>query len=118
MNIFKSLLGSDSNRISAEETQARIKSKQPPFVLDVRQPEEYQAGHIAGAKIIPLNQLGSRLNDLPRDREIVCVCRSGSRSGAATRQLQAAGYTCFNLSGGMIAWQRAGLPVKTGKAGR
>lgn len=118
MNIFKSLFGSDSSRISAEETQERIRSKQPPLVLDVRQPEEYQSGHIAGAKLIPLEQLTSRLNDLPRDREIVCVCRSGSRSGAATRQLQAAGYTCYNLSGGMIAWQRAGLAVKTGKAAR
>lgn len=118
MNIFKSLFAGDSTRISAEETQERIKSKQPPFVLDVRQPEEYQSGHIAGAKLIPLSQLGSRLHELPRDREIVCVCRSGSRSSAATRQLQASGYTCYNLSGGMIAWQRAGLPMKTGKAAR
>jgi rhodanese-related sulfurtransferase len=52
---------------------------------------------------------------LPQDREIICVCRSGNRSGAAARQLVAAGYNAFNLRGGMNSWQRAGLPIKRGR---
>jgi rhodanese-related sulfurtransferase len=118
MNILKSLFGSSGTHLSAQEAKARIESNPSPFVLDVRQADEYKAGHIPGAKLIPLNQLGSHLNELPGDREIICVCRSGSRSSAATRQLLSAGYKALNLSGGMMAWQRAGLPVKTGKSAR
>ncbi|MBI5667868.1 MAG: rhodanese-like domain-containing protein [Chloroflexi bacterium] len=109
------MFGSSTVNITPAEAQARLRGSQPPFLLDVRQPEEFRAGHIAGAKLIPLDQLSARLHELPRDREILCVCRSGSRSGVAARQLASAGFTSANLGGGMIAWQRAGLPVKPGK---
>jgi rhodanese-related sulfurtransferase len=56
------------------------------------------------------------MQELPREREIVCVCRSGNRSSSAARQLSAAGFKAANLRGGMIAWRRAGLPVKKGRA--
>lgn len=115
MNLLKQMFGSSVSAIHATEAQEKLRGIQPPLVLDVRQPDEFRGGHIAGAKLIPLDQLGGRLNELPRDREILCVCRSGARSGAAARQLQAAGYNILNLSGGMIGWQRAGLPLKQGK---
>lgn len=113
MNLFKQLFGGSG--LSAQDAQTRLTEAQPPLLIDVRQPDEYRAGHIRGAKLIPLDQLAAKLDTLPRDREILCVCRSGARSGSATRQLQAAGFTALNLSGGMMAWQRAGLPVESGK---
>ncbi len=115
MNILKSLFASSSTSLNATDAKARLDADRTLFVLDVRQPEEFRAGHIAGAKLIPLNQLGQSLNKLPQDRDILCVCASGSRSSAATRQLNGAGYSAINLSGGMGGWRRAGFPVKQGK---
>ena len=87
--------------------------QQGAFALDVREPEEYAAGHIAGARLLPLGQLSSRQGDLPKDQTIVVICRSGRRSGEAVRALQRAGFTtAYNLEGGMIAWRDAGLPVE------
>jgi phage shock protein E len=119
MNLFKQLFGSSAVSVSAvnpREARELLKGKQPPFLLDVRQPAEYHAGHIAGASLIPLSELRVRTDELPQDREILCVCRSGSRSGAAARQLAAAGFKTLNLAGGMSAWQHAGLPIKKGTA--
>lgn len=115
VNILKSLFGASSANLSADEAKTLIDGDQPPFVLDVRQPDEFRSGHIPGAHLIPLHSLGQSLNKLPQDREILCVCRSGSRSGAAARQLDGLGYTVLNLRGGMMGWQRAGYPVKKGK---
>lgn len=115
MNIFKALFGGGANSLGATEAKARIDSKEALFILDVRQPDEYRAGHIPGAKLIPLNELGRRAGELPKDTEILCVCHSGSRSSAAASQLAGAGYQVINLRGGMIGWNRAGFPVKKGK---
>ena len=113
MSFFKQLFGAGPATLSAPEAQTRIQDKQNPvFLLDVRQPEEFRQGHIAGSKLIPLGELGQRLGELPQDREILCICRSGARSGMAASQLSQAGYKVINLSGGMMAWQSAGLPMK------
>jgi len=89
---LKQLFGSAIPTIEAQEAQSRLAARPAPLVLDVRQPEEFKAGHIAGATLIPLSQLSGRMSSLPREREILCVCASGSRSGAAARQLAAAGF--------------------------
>lgn len=115
MNIFKTLFAGGSNNLNAPDAKNRIDSKKPLFILDVRQPDEFKSGHIAGAKLIPLNELRSRMNELPKDKPILCVCRSGSRSGAAAGQLTSAGFEAINLRGGMMGWQMAGYPVKKGK---
>jgi len=86
-------------------------------LLDVREDDEWQAGHIEGAQHIPLRELGERIGELPKSRHIVAVCRSGSRSGAAVRGLKQMGYDAENLDGGVVAWTRAGLPLVDG-AGR
>jgi rhodanese-related sulfurtransferase len=86
------------------------------IVLDVRQPAEWKTGHIKGAIHIPLSQLSSRLNQLPRGKTIVTVCRSGHRSALAARTLSRAGHDVLNLKGGINAWARAGLPLSTGNA--
>ncbi len=102
MNLFKQLFGGSAVSVPAvnpREARELLKGKQPPFLLDVRQPGEYHAGHITGATLIPLGELRVRAEELPQDREILCVCHSGSRSSAAARQLASLGYKTVNLSG-------------------
>ena len=80
------------------------------FLLDVREDVEWDAGHVEQAVHIPMGQLNARIDEIPEDRTIVCVCRSGQRSRAVTDALNRAGYTAHNLEGGMHAWDQAGLP--------
>lgn len=80
-------------------------------LLDVREDDEWDAGHIEGAQHISLRELGDRLGELPAGRPMVAVCRSGSRSAAAVRGLRQLGYAVENLDGGVAAWSRAGLPL-------
>ncbi len=100
--------------IDAHELQARLARPEKPFILDVRETYEYAEAHIAGSVLIPLGALQARMAELPRDRDIVCVCRSGNRSGVAARMLASDGFSVANLGGGMIGWMHAGLPVKRG----
>ena len=118
MNMLKSLFGAGSGNAGAMTTQeahALINSSTPPFIVDVREPSEYQAGHIAGAKLIPLGELEARMDELPQDRQILCVCASGARSSMATQRLARAGYTVINLRGGMMGWSQNRYPIKKGK---
>lgn len=82
------------------------------LLLDVREKGEWNAGHVKGARHLPLGEVARKMATLPRDRQIVCVCRSGARSARATKILQAAGYNAVNLDGGMQAWKAAGLPIE------
>jgi rhodanese-related sulfurtransferase len=82
------------------------------YVLDVRQPSEWQHGHIRGSRNVPLMQVKSQLATLPRDKTIVTVCASGHRSAVAARTLQRSSHQVENLKGGMHAWSRAALPVE------
>ena len=85
------------------------------FVLDVREPDEWAAGHIPGAILIPLGQLEDRFGEVPRDRTIVTVCRSGNRSAEGRDILRQAGLTAVtSMDGGMNDWTAAGLPVVSG----
>ena len=86
----------------------------------MREQDEWDAGHIEGAQHIPLGELGSRLAEVPNDRVVVAVCRSGSRSDRAAKGLRSSGYRSENLEGGVTAWARQGLPLvgTTGAAGR
>lgn len=80
-------------------------------LLDVRDDGEWRAGHAPGARHIPLARLAHRLKDLPPQRTVVTVCRTGARSARAASILAREGREVVNLSGGMLAWARAGLPV-------
>jgi rhodanese-related sulfurtransferase len=94
-------------------TEARRLFRLGALALDVREPDEFASGHVVGARLIPLGQLSPRLRELPRDRDIIVVCRSGRRSGEAVRLLRQAGLDrALNLSSGMLAWIEAGLPVE------
>lgn len=80
-------------------------------VLDVREADEWASGHIDGAQHIPLGDLPGRFEELPEDKQVVCVCAVGGRSGRAAHFLNAAGKDAVNLDGGMVQWQAAGRPV-------
>jgi rhodanese-related sulfurtransferase len=114
MDLLGMIFGKSLSAMSAVELNEKLRNGKRPLVLDVRQRDEYRSGHIAGAKLIPLNELGSRMKELPKEREIVCVCASGNRSSSATRMLTGAGYNAVNMKGGMSAWRRADLAVKKG----
>lgn len=81
------------------------------YLLDVRTPAEYAAGHIKGAKLIPLAELPRRLNEVPKNRAVYVICRSGARSAQASALLREAGRRAVNVGGGMNDWVRAGFPV-------
>lgn len=99
--------------ISLEEAVAKRESG--AFILDVRQPEEWNEYHVPGSTLIPLNELASRVNELPRDQEIVVVCRSGNRSAQGRDILMDAGFTqVTSLAGGLLEWRAAGYPVVSG----
>jgi DMSO/TMAO reductase YedYZ molybdopterin-dependent catalytic subunit/rhodanese-related sulfurtransferase len=83
------------------------------LLLDVREPGEWPAGHVAQAWLLPMGQVARHRSDLRQDRRIVVVCRSGGRSAAVAEALRAWGFDAVNLSGGMTAWAVAGLPVVT-----
>ncbi len=80
-------------------------------LLDVREVDEFEAGHIPHSVWIPLGDLEQARMRLPINRTIVCVCRSGGRSARATETLQTWGFNASNMVGGMQAWAAAGLPV-------
>ncbi|HET8569789.1 MAG TPA: rhodanese-like domain-containing protein [Candidatus Limnocylindria bacterium] len=92
-------------------------SRETYHLLDVREPDEWDAGHIEGAQHIPLAQLALRIAEVPTDRVIVTVCRSGHRSGVAAKGLAARGIRAENLDGGVEAWRRAGLPLRNAAGG-
>ena len=94
--------------IRPAELNQRIKQHDRMLLLDVRSPEEYaQDGHITGSRLLPLPMLATRLDELPRDMPIVCVCRSGNRSRVACEMLLRHGFhDVTNLVGGMMAWKQ------------
>jgi rhodanese-related sulfurtransferase len=82
-------------------------------LIDVRQPNEWDAGHAPMATLIPLAELPDRLEELPHDHVIVCACRSGGRSLRAATFLEESGFDAVNLTGGMTAWFNDDLPFES-----
>lgn len=83
------------------------------WLLDVREDDEWAAGHISGATHIPLDQLSTRAAEVPQDELIYVICRSGARSGRAAQALAGAGWRAVNVAGGMQDWAAAGRPMVT-----
>jgi rhodanese-related sulfurtransferase len=81
------------------------------WLLDVREPYEWQAGHVEGAVHVPMGELLERLGEVPTDREVVVVCKVGGRSAQVVQYLNQAGWSAVNLDGGMYAWAAAGRPM-------
>jgi rhodanese-related sulfurtransferase len=96
--------------------QAAQKRDQGAFVLDVREPSEWTQFHIPGATLIPLEELPNRLSEVPKDRLVVVVCRTGHRSAQGRDILLDAGYkNVTSMAGGVTEWQAQGLPLATGQ---
>ncbi len=83
------------------------------WLLDVREPDEWEAGHAPGAVHIPLGELGQRSSEVPSDQTVYIVCRSGHRSGRATQALNSAGWQAVNVAGGMQQWAAEGRAMVT-----
>ena len=94
-----------SHEITPIEVNAWLHSDDPPFLLDVREPNEWEIGHLPDATRISVNELQGRLNELDTAREMVVYCRSGVRSGRAVDMLRAAGFRKVkNMTGGILRW--------------
>ncbi len=107
-------LGSPAPALPAEVTAAQAfeRYQAGALFLDVRTAAEWDQGHIAESVLIPLDELSNRLGELPRDRDIVVVCRSGARSTEGAQILRNAGFTRVTcLSGGLQSWIAAGYPL-------
>jgi rhodanese-related sulfurtransferase len=81
-------------------------------LVDVREPHEWDAGRIAGATHIELEELTGRAGEIDKDRKVIFQCRLGRRSAMATEAFAASGYDAYNLAGGITAWVEAGLPIE------
>lgn len=99
--------------VDVVEARRRLDDDPPPFVLDVREPWEFANGHLPGATLIPLGDLERRVGEIPRDRPVLAVCHSGSRSWTAAAFLISSGYPdVTNVDGGTAAWIEKGYPAE------
>lgn len=115
--LFWSIFGNRIRGIKEVDCSAALQliNHKNALVLDVREDSEYQLGHILNSTLIPLGKLNERMGELEKYKElpIVVVCRSGNRSGTACTLLGKRGFTqAYNLAGGVMAWQKASLPLE------
>jgi rhodanese-related sulfurtransferase len=95
--------------LTPQEAAARLAAGQIELV-DVREPYEHEAGRIEGARHVPLHELPELAQILDQGRPVAFVCRVGGRSAMATDAFRQAGFDAYNVVGGVLAWERAGLP--------
>jgi rhodanese-related sulfurtransferase len=107
---------SETDQVPGIEVDA-VAARSDAVLLDVRGPGEWLAGHAPSTINIPMEEVPSRLDAIDSARTVICICRSGNRSGRVTAFLRAQGVDAVNMTGGMQAWSLAGLPV-VGDAGR
>lgn len=112
-----SLFGNQIKGLKEVDVQGAVQliNHKNAFVLDVREPGEYKAGHLLNAQLIPLGKLKERIGEIEqyKDQPVVVVCRSGNRSGVACGIMKKQGFTqVYNMAGGILAWQQAKLPTQ------
>jgi hydroxyacylglutathione hydrolase len=102
------------DRLTPELLASELSSEDPPLVVDVRAPREWQQKRLAGCQLVPLNRLEERVEELPRERRLVMQCATGYRSSIAASLLERRGFDRLaDLAGGIAAWQAAQLPVES-----
>lgn len=108
-------LAGPARNLSAADAARLLQQDQRVYLLDVRTPGEFMQIRIDGARLVPIDQVPRRLNELPKDRPILVYCAVGSRSSQVAGYLAQQGYPeVYNLYGGISAWQLRGLPVLQG----
>lgn len=101
--------------ISATDMQKIIKQTPDVYLLDVRTLGEYTQKRIKGARLIPIDQVQNRINEIPKNRPIIVYCETGMRSAQVSRYLDSLGYqSVSNLSQGIMGWQVRGFPIESG----
>jgi rhodanese-related sulfurtransferase len=110
------MTGAGIPTIDVREADRRRREASPrPLTVDVREPDEFAAKRLADVVLLPMSSFAERFAELPRDRQLLVMCASGSRSAAATSYLLRSGYTdVVNVAGGINDWQKSGLPVHGG----
>jgi rhodanese-related sulfurtransferase len=104
------MTNNNSKDLGVNVREAKAAVDAGAFLLDVRETNEFEAGHATGAVSIPLSELNDRYTELDKDAEIYCICKSGGRSGQAAGALSEAGYNVTNVIGGSLDWYGEGLP--------
>jgi rhodanese-related sulfurtransferase len=95
------------------DTVAGVMERDDVVVLDVREPWEYEEGHIPGVQLIPMAEISERLDEVPAEGTVIVTCRSGNRSAQVTDYLRQQGYdNVHNMEGGILAWEAAGYEVE------
>ena len=103
---------SDEQRELPPERVAELLDGDGAQLVDVRRDDEYEAGHVAGARHLPFDRLTAAAGELDRSRAVVFYCRSGDRSAAAAEAFAASGFDAHSMAGGLQAWADAGLPLE------
>jgi rhodanese-related sulfurtransferase len=98
--------------VTVAELAAILASDPETTLIDVREPEEYAAGHVPSAELIPMSVVPVRAQEIPKDRTVYVVCRSGGRSAQVVSWLNQQGYDTVNVEGGTAAWAMAGHPIE------
>lgn len=83
------------------------------YLIDVREQDEWDRGHAAGAHFVPMSRLGDLVDEVPKDRQVLVICHSGGRSARVTHSLVTAGYDAVNVAGGSSAWAGADGPLES-----
>lgn len=115
MSFVRNMFGAGVPAVTVHEAAELQGDGEGALLVDVREPNEFAQGRAEGAVLLPLGHLNTRFEELPRDRKLLLVCRTGGRSSNATQFLASQGFdNAVNVSGGMVAWHNAGLPMKSG----
>ncbi len=115
MSFVRNMFGAGVPAVTVQEAAELQGDGDGGLLVDVREPNEFAQGRAEGAVLLPLGQLNTRFEELPRDRKLLMVCRTGGRSSNATQFLASQGFdNAVNVSGGMVAWHNAGLPMTSG----
>jgi rhodanese-related sulfurtransferase len=97
--------------VEPERVARWMTESQPVQVIDVREPSEREAGHIAGSRHIELVKLSAQAGTIERERPVVFYCRVGSRSAMAAKALRGAGFEAYSMAGGLLRWDNEGRPL-------
>ena len=101
-----------TERELSPDVVAELLARGDAQLVDVREPYEFEAGRIAGSRHVEMGRLAEEAESIDRERPVVFSCRVGGRSALATQAFVAAGYDAYNLSGGIVSWVAAGLPIE------